>query len=117
MKLIKGVFVFFAILIVILIITIFAIDFYVKAEVKDQIYSMKEIDKIPANRVGVVLGTAKYWRKGHLNLYYWYRIKAAAELYKKRKIGCIIVSGDNSFRNYNEPQMMKKDLIKKESST
>lgn len=69
------------------------------------------VEEIPYNRVGVVLGTSKY-RRGHTpNLYFDYRIEAAVELYSAGKIDFIIVSGDNRFVDYNEPQQMMDDLI------
>ncbi len=73
--------------------------------------TFSSIDEIPYNRVGVVLGTSKY-RKGKIpNLYFDYRIEAAAALFHAGKIDYIIVSGDNRFVDYNEPQQMFEDLI------
>lgn len=68
-------------------------------------------DTIPKNKVGLLLGTSKYVSTGHINLYYKYRIEAAAELYKANKINYILISGDNSTKAYNEPTTMLKDLI------
>ena len=70
-----------------------------------------DIEKIPHNKVGLLLGTSKYVRSGLRNAYYVYRINAAADLYKAGKINNIVVSGDNSIKEYNEPVTMKKDLI------
>jgi SanA protein len=39
------------------------------------------------------------------------RIRAAAELYHAGKIDYILISGDNRYDYYNEPQMMQDDLI------
>lgn len=69
------------------------------------------IDQVPINDIGLVLGTSKY-TKGGINLYYKYRIEAAAELYFKGKIKHIIVSGDNHVNGYNEPEQMKASLVK-----
>lgn len=69
--------------------------------------------QIPANRVGLVLGTSKYLRNGNPNLYYRYRIEAAVKLYKSGKVEYLLVSGDNSTKMYDEPTMMKEDLIAK----
>jgi SanA protein len=66
---------------------------------------------MPFNNIGLVLGTSKY-TTGGINLYYKYRIEAAAELYFKGKIKHIIVSGDNHINGYNEPEQMKASLIK-----
>jgi SanA protein len=68
---------------------------------------------IPYNKVGLLLGTSKYLKSGKLNLYFEYRILATVLLYKSGKIEYVIISGDNSRKNYNEPQDMKDELIKR----
>ena len=45
------------------------------------------------------------------NAYFYNRIKAATDLYKSGKIQYIIVSGDNSSKDYNEPEDMQFALI------
>lgn len=67
---------------------------------------------IPENRVGLVLGTSKYLSDGSENLFFTYRLEAAAELYIMGKIDHIIVSGDNRMENYNEPREMKRVLVR-----
>jgi SanA protein len=76
-----------------------------------QIYN--DINQIPKNRVGLLLGTAKYndRSKNIINVYYQHRIDAAVALYMAGKVDFIIVSGDNSTLYYNEPLLMKNDLI------
>lgn len=69
--------------------------------------------QIKKNKVGLLLGTAKYYKTGGINLYFKYRIDAAVELYKSGKIDYILVSGDNSTVYYNEPMTFKKELIKR----
>lgn len=64
------------------------------------------------HKVGLLLGTSKYLKAGGINPYYKNRLLAAKELIDAGKIDYIIISGDNSLMEYNEPQMMKKDLIK-----
>jgi SanA protein len=68
---------------------------------------------LPVSRVGLLLGTSKYNRNGEPNLYFRYRIEAAAELFKKGKVNYLIVSGDNRTLAYNEPRDMRKALIAK----
>jgi SanA protein len=63
--------------------------------------------------VGLVLGTSQYLKNGYLNWYFKYRIEATVELYKKGKIDFILVSGDNSHKNYDEPTAFKNELIKR----
>lgn len=73
--------------------------------------TFNEIDDIPHNRVGVVLGTSKYRVGKGTNLYFDYRIQAAVDLFFAGKIDFIIVSGDNRYVDYNEPQQMLEDLL------
>ncbi len=60
----------------------------------------------------MVLGTAKYRVGGGKNYFYTYRIRAAAALFKARKVKAIVVSGDSSTKHYDETNKMMKDLIK-----
>ncbi len=70
-----------------------------------------KVQSIPANKVGLVLGTSKWLRDGRINLYFKYRIDAAVALYKAKKIKYILVSGDNRFDYYNEPREMHNALV------
>ncbi|KGK31865.1 vancomycin high temperature exclusion protein [Cellulophaga sp. E6(2014)] len=70
------------------------------------------VEKIPANRVGLILGTAKKLVSGQPNPYYTHRITATIALYKANKIKFVLVSGDNGSIYYNEPKAIKKDLVK-----
>ena len=76
---------------------------------KDKVYDA--VEDIPANRVGLVLGTAKMLRNGQRNLYFQYRIDATVQLYQKGKIEFVLVSGDNSRSTYDEPTDFKNELI------
>ncbi|WP_299007738.1 ElyC/SanA/YdcF family protein [uncultured Tenacibaculum sp.] len=69
-------------------------------------------ETIPKNKVGLLLGTVKYLSDGRVNLYYQFRLNAAVELYKAKKIDFILVSGDNGSEGYDEPTDFKNDLIK-----
>lgn len=70
-----------------------------------------DVDAIPYNRVGLVLGTNPKSKGGKTNYYYKYRIEACAKLYKEGKISKILVSGDNHNKEYDEPSWMKQSLI------
>ena len=70
------------------------------------------VENIPKNRVGLVLGPSNKLVGGGSNPYYTHRIKATLELYKAGKIDFVLVSGDNGSLYYNEPNVFKKDLIK-----
>ena len=69
-----------------------------------------DLEQIPENDVGLVLGTSRNRGSG-LNEFYAHRIAAAAELYRSGKIRHIIVSGSNPSKYYNEPEVMRRDLI------
>jgi len=69
-----------------------------------------EVKSLPDVRTGLVFGTTD--RIGDReNLYFRYRIDAAAKLWKAGKLDTIIVSGDNRSRYYNEPEKMKQALV------
>ena len=92
-------------------ITIYVCDATIKGYAKGKVYT--NTNDIPYSRVGLLLGTAKYTKKpGRFNPYYVNRIKAATSLMKAGKIKYLIVSGDNGREEYNEPEMMREDLIK-----
>ncbi len=71
-----------------------------------------EIDKLPSNEAGLVLGTSKSLEGGGENLYFRYRMEATARLFKEGKIKLVILSGNNDSPYYNEPLDMKKALLK-----
>jgi len=78
---------------------------------RTEAYIFSSVANIPHHRVGLVLGTSKMLRNGYPNLYFSYRIQAAAELYKSGKVDYLLVSGDNGNKNYNEPEDMQQSLI------
>jgi len=97
-------------LLVMTIITIFLLDYWISLKTKPYIYH--NYDDIPHSSVGVVLGTSKYIKGGGINVFYKNRIDGAIELYKLGKVDYLLVSGDNALRSYNEPIMMRRDLLK-----
>ncbi|MEM1441257.1 MAG: ElyC/SanA/YdcF family protein [Verrucomicrobiota bacterium] len=66
---------------------------------------------VPRHEVALVLGCSEYLADGRLNLYFLYRVNAAAELYHAGKCDFLLVSGDNSREEYNEPDTMRRALI------
>jgi SanA protein len=71
------------------------------------------LDEVPAREAALVLGTSKYVGPGRPNLHYQYRMDAAAALFKAGKVKRLIVSGNGSEPNYNEPRMMRDDLVRR----
>jgi len=82
---------------------------HVKQHSAGNIYT--HTDSIPATNVGLLLGTVKNQQNGQINLYFKYRIEAAAALFKAGKIKHILVSGDNHVKGYDEPEDMRQALI------
>ncbi len=70
-----------------------------------------EVDAVPFNRTALILGTSPTLNNGDDNMYFVYRIQAAAELYSAGKVEFFVVSGDNRKESYNEPEAMKNALV------
>jgi SanA protein len=95
------------VLLVLILISYYSVEFRTRNRVFDN------VDDLPPNMVGLVLGTTKYVYGSTLNPYYLNRIDAAAQLFKAGKVEYLLVSGDNGQVEYNEPVKMKKDLVEK----
>ena len=98
------------ILLALAIVAIFYCNKVIVKNAEGKLYA--DIQTIPYNKVGLLLGTSKYISKNYPNPYYSYRIDAALQLFRAHKIRYIVVSGDNSTANYNEPKQMQSDLMK-----
>ena len=103
----------FICILVITIAVVWAANYYVNKETRSQLFY--NVKNIPKNKVGLLLGTAKYMDKAKkiVNLYYQTRIDAAVALYMAGKVDYIIVSGDNGTLYYNEPLLMRNDLVER----
>ncbi|WP_312902641.1 SanA/YdcF family protein [Chryseobacterium taichungense] len=110
-KLIKNVFKFFLLLFVAGIIFIAWANYSIKAS--SDPYVSYETAALPAAKTALLLGTSKTLNNGFPNAYFYNRIYAAVELYKSGKIQYIIVSGDNSRKDYNEPEDMQFALMER----
>ncbi len=91
------------------IVALFVADYLVKETAKGKLFS--ETGLLKHHKVGLLLGTSKYTGNGLQNLFYRYRLEATIELYRSGKVDYILISGDNSRKEYSEPEMMKADLI------
>lgn len=94
--------------IIILLIGIFC-NYQISQSAKGKTFD--DIAQIPYQKVALLLGTSKYLSDGSINLYYQYRIDAALKIIKSKKCKYIVISGDNKQKSYNEPEMMRQDLI------
>ena len=71
-----------------------------------------DVNEVPAQPVGLLFGTTdKIGNRD--NLYFNYRIDAAVALWEAGKVECLLVSGDNREKHYNEPDKMRTALIER----
>ncbi|MCB9033996.1 MAG: YdcF family protein [Chitinophagales bacterium] len=71
-----------------------------------------DVNKIPHNRVGLLLGTCKTLEdKVTINPFWQKRVDATYILWKNKKIDRILISGDNGWYGYNEPHDFRDTLI------
>jgi SanA protein len=65
---------------------------------------------VPKRRIAIVFG-AGLWRNGSPTPVLEDRVTAAANLYFSGKVEKLLMSGDNRFVNYNEPEAMRKKAL------
>lgn len=97
------------VLLLIASVTILSFNYWIIKSTRLQLFS--DVNEIKKNDVAILLGASKKSRNGNENLFFKYRIAAAAELYKAGKIKHIIVSGDNHKKEYDEATDMRDALI------
>lgn len=72
-----------------------------------RVYSVADV---PARRVAIVFG-AGLWRDGSPTPILQDRVATAAALYFAGKVEKLLLSGDNRFANYNEPEAMRRYAV------
>lgn len=85
-------------------------NLWVVESTSDRVYF--DDNDLPSRKVALVLGTSHLLTNGEPNPFFESRMETAAMLFKVGKITHFIVSGDNRTRYYNEPQEMRKALLK-----
>ena len=98
-----------AILFLFILITAWA-NYKIDSETRP--FIKNKTDELPKCKTALLLGTSKVLKHQQVNEYFYRRINATVNLYMAGKVKYIIVSGDNSTDNYNEPADMRRDLIK-----
>lgn len=106
---IKRLIVGFTGMVLLMLVVAIGLDRWISWKTKDYIFD--EVQSLPHRQVGVVLGTAKYYRTGVINQYYLYRIQGAINAYNSGKVKYLLLSGDNALQSYNEPMTMRRDLM------
>lgn len=98
-----------SIILAICVISLIVCNSWVNSNTKTQLYT--DVNKIPARKVGLVLGASKKTVRGTNNLYFSYRMQAAYQLFKAQKVQYLLLSGDNHIKGYDEPSDMREALI------
>jgi len=69
-----------------------------------------DVNSVPFNNDGLVLGTGKLIEKGRVNQHFLRRVDAAAALYHAGKVKRLILSGD---KTHDEPIELKRALLER----
>ncbi|MGK5551326.1 SanA/YdcF family protein [Actinomadura kijaniata] len=68
-------------------------------------------DRVPPTPVALVLG-AGIWGNSTPSILLARRLDLAADLYRRGKVRVLLVSGDNRFKGYDEPTVMRDYLVR-----
>ena len=93
---------------VVLAFSILGFDQLIESQTADRV--QVDATELDASPIALVLGLAKFAGENR-NHFYQPRIDAAFSLYKSGKVRGLLISGDNSRPDYNEPDTMKQDLV------
>ena len=94
--------------VLLLIVLVFGSHLWIARSSTGKLFS--RLEDIPSREVALVLGTNPKVN-GRENLFFEYRMEAAAALWKSGKVKCLLLSGDNHTRGYDEPTAMRNALI------
>lgn len=82
-----------------------------RIESRAEPYVRTSPDSLPTSPVALVLGCSEKLPDGRRNLFFIRRMAAAAQLYRAGKAQYLLLSGDNSRPDYDEPSAMKAALM------
>jgi SanA protein len=74
-------------------------------------YVVNDLKDVQHCKAALILGTSPLARSGKPNIYFVYRMNAAATLFLNGKADYLIVSGARSSANYDEPSAMRAALV------
>jgi len=80
---------------------------YAVLRFQGRIYSVEEV---PARRVAMIFG-ARVYPDGRLSAMLADRVAAGADLYDEGKVDVLLMTGDNRFEDYNEPEAMRRHAL------
>ncbi len=81
--------------------------FFIQSAEQSKIFTVENIESAP---VAIVFGAGLGKAGGPSDVLYD-RLTVASQLYKAGKVEKILVSGDNSYEDYNEPEVMSHTLM------
>lgn len=90
-----------------LALTLLALRLHTATKYRARIHSVADA---PAERVAIVFG-AGLRRNGTPTTILYDRVVTAAELYRQGKVEKLLLSGDNRFADYNEPEAMRQAAL------
>lgn len=105
----KRLIVFVVIVAITTVVMLILADMEIENSTENRVFD--DLTLVPHNRVALLLGASKNRPSGNPNIFFQNRINATVELFNAGKIDYIVISGDNSRDNYNEPKDMKIALI------
>lgn len=109
----KRILLFVGMPVAVVLTVVFACNVMVSCNASGRTYD--DVNEIPHNRYGLLLGTSPFTANGARNFYFENRIKAAEQLYKAGKVNILIVSGGDYTRvhetGYDEPMAMRDSLM------
>lgn len=74
-------------------------------------YSLSNDKQIPEKDYAIVFGAALRQRGTEPSNYLRWRIETAAQLYKQGSVSKLLMTGDGSFPDHDEPAIMKREAI------
>lgn len=103
-----GIALFFALATLLLLPTI-----YVNLTTRSMRYELSHTDitDIPSRDVAIVFGAALRKRGTEPSNFLLWRVETAAKLYHAGKVQAILMSGDGSYYDHDEPYIMKREAI------
>ena len=86
----------------------FALYFVIHQQYRSRMYS--NLADVPTARAALILGAGIHrdWTPSDILAD---RIQAGVDLYKQKKVEKLLMSGDNRFANYNEPEVMLRRAL------
>jgi vancomycin permeability regulator SanA len=74
-------------------------------------YSLSNAERVPEKDYAIVFGAALRQRGTEPSNYLRWRIETAVQLYKQGSVSKILMTGDGSFPDHDEPAIMKREAI------